>query len=137
VSLRATIGYAHGEGPNPQERPSDPSIPYVERVPISRIPPLNGTAEARMPWSWGFAAAGVRWAGRQDRLAPSDLSDERIPTGGTPGYVTFDLRAGARWGDRARVSVVAENLADAAYRYHGSSVNGPGRSVLVWLEVTP
>jgi iron complex outermembrane receptor protein/hemoglobin/transferrin/lactoferrin receptor protein len=137
ATVRATLGWAHGDGPNPQERPSDPELPYVERVPLSRIPPLNGTAELRVPWSWGFVTAGVRWAGRQDRLAPSDLSDERIPEGGTPGYVVVDVRAGVRVGTRARVGVVAENLGDAAYRYHGSSINGPGRSAMVWLEVTP
>ena len=30
-----------------------------------------------------------------------------------------------------RVSVVFENILDAAYRIHGSSVNGPGRGVIV------
>src|SRR5688572_19304749 len=29
-------------------------------VPLSRIPPLNGTAEVRAPWEWGFVSAGVR-----------------------------------------------------------------------------
>jgi len=137
ATARATIGWAHGRGPNPQERPSDPSLAYAEVVPLSRIPPLNGSAEVRVPWAWGFAAVGVRWATRQDRLAPSDLSDERIPTGGTPGYVVVDLRAGAKISEQARVGVVFENLGDAAYRYHGSSINGPGRSAMLWLELTP
>ena len=39
--------------------------------------------------------------------------------------------------ERARLGIVLENLGDAAYRYHGSSVNGPGRSAIVWVELTP
>jgi outer membrane receptor protein involved in Fe transport len=123
ATVRATIGWARGED--------------AAGVPLSRIPPLGGTVEARRAWSWGFAAAGVRWATRQDRLAVSDLSDPRIPRGGTPGYVVVELRAGARLHERARAGIVIDNLGDAAYRYHGSSVNGPGRSALVWFEVTP
>ena len=123
VGLRGTIAWARGED--------------AEGVPLSRIPPLNGTAEIRAPWEWGFASAGVRWATEQDRLALSDLGDPRIPPGGTPGYVVIDLRAGFRLQEHARLGIVLENLGDAAYRYHGSSVNGPGRSVIVWVEMTP
>ena len=47
------------------------------------------------------------------------------------------MRGGVRLHDQARIGVVVENLFDAAYRYHGSSVNGPGRSALVWMELTP
>jgi outer membrane receptor protein involved in Fe transport len=64
----------------------------------------------------------------QDRLALSDQSDQRIPLGGTPGFAVVDLRAGYRWQPHFLVAGVLENLADAPYRYHGSSVNGPGRS---------
>lgn len=135
--VRATVGWARGEGANPQPPPSDPALPYTARVPLSRIPPLHGSAEVRLPWNWGYAAAGVRWAARQDRLAPSDLGDPRIPVGGTPGYAVVELRAGVRLPDRARLGVVVENLGDVAYRHHGSSVDGPGRSVLAWFELTP
>ncbi|MCA9679694.1 MAG: TonB-dependent receptor, partial [Myxococcales bacterium] len=137
LAVRGTISWARGDGPNPQQRPSDPTLPYQARVPLSRVPPLHGTVEATAPWRWGHAAIGARWATAQDRLAPSDLSDPRIPPGGTPGYVVVDLRGGVRLHDQARVGVVVENLFDAAYRYHGSSVNGPGRSALVWMELTP
>lgn len=123
VALRGTISWARGED--------------SEGVPLSRIPPLNGTAELRAPAEWGFVAAGVRWATAQDRLAVSDLSDPRIPLGGTPGYAVVDFRTGFRLHERARVGIVLENLGDAAYRYHGSSLNGPGRSAIVWVEMTP
>lgn len=132
---RGTLAYTVGEGPNPQDRPADPSIPYEERVPLSRIPPLNGTVELKWESPFGaYVGAGMRWAATQDRLAISDRSDARVPEGGTPGFVVFDLRAGYRFRRNVRASVVLENVGDAAYRYHGSSINGPGRGLLVNLE---
>jgi outer membrane receptor protein involved in Fe transport len=105
------------------------------------VPPLNGSLELRRAFGqrrWPslqpYAGAGLRWALVQDRLAPTDRGDARIPEGGTPGFLVFDLRAGARFGDRLLLAVVLENLGDAAYRYHGSSVNGPGRGLIVNLE---
>ena len=134
VTLRATVSYAWGEAPNTGGRPGDPTF-GVERVPLSRIPPLNGTVEAR--WrhlATGIYAAGaLRWAADQARLAPSDFSDARIPIGGTPGYAVLDLRAGVRWSRHVRLSLVFENVADTAYRMHGSSVNGPGRGLMAEL----
>lgn len=130
TNLRATVAYAYGEGPSPEQSRE------FERVPLSRIPPLNGTVEA----AWHFApgarlGAAFRWATLQDRLALQDESDARIPLGGTPGYAVFDLRAGYRLNPRVGVDVVFENLTDAAYRAHGSSVNGPGRSLSWQLEL--
>jgi len=138
LSVRATLAYAYGEGPNPQPPPEDASLPYEERVPLSRVPPLNGTVELR--WdapSRLYLGAGIRWATLQDRLAPTDRSDARIPEGGTPGYAVLDLRAGLRVRRELVVSAVFENLFDAAYRVHGSSVNGPGRGVLFAVEAGP
>ena len=135
LSLRTTLAYAFGEGPNPQARPQDSSLPYEERVPLSRIPPFNGTVEAR--WdieSLFYIGAALRWAILQDRLAPTDRSDARIPDGGTPGYGVVDLRAGVRVGRQLVLSLVSENLFDAAYRVHGSSINGPGCGLLFAAE---
>ncbi len=41
----------------------------------------------------------------------------------------FDLRAGYRYDPYVLFAAVLENLADTPWRAHGSSVNGPGRSV--------
>ena len=137
-SLRATVAYAHGEGPNPEPRPdsaSDSATPYEETVPLSRIPPLNGAVETRWQSPHGpYLGGALRWATLQDRLAPSDRSDARIPLGGTPGFAVVDLRAGYRFERQLLLSLVVENLADSVYRYHGSSVNGPGRGIVVHLE---
>jgi iron complex outermembrane receptor protein/hemoglobin/transferrin/lactoferrin receptor protein len=133
--LRGTVAHTYGEGPNPQAAPSDPRLPYQSRVPLSRIPPLNGTFEARWNGPRGiYVGGGVRWAAAQTRLAPSDRGDARIPEGGTPGFAVVDLRGGFRVRRELVVAVVVENVGDAAHRYHGSSVNGPGRGVILAME---
>ncbi len=132
---RAQISYAYGSSPNPQAPPDDPSLPYETRVPISRIPPLNGSVETRWSHRSGFyAGAGLRWATLQNRLAPTDLTDARIPRGGTPGFAVVDLRAGFRILRQLIITGVLENIGDAAYRYHGSSINGPGRGFIINVE---
>ena len=76
----------------------------------------------------------TRWALTQTRLALSDRFDARIPEGGTPGFAVVDFSAGYRLGRALVLAMVLENLADAPYRYHGSSVNGAGRGLRFMLE---
>lgn len=135
VTVRASASFTTGDAPNLSSRAATSATPHPPRVPLSRVPPPNGTAEVR----WGLAqgahvGAALRWAAQQRRLAPSDLSDARIPLGGTPGFAVWDLRAGLRVRRELVTSIVVENLLDSAYRYHGSAVNGPGRGVLLSLE---
>lgn len=127
LRLGATVAYARGEGPDPQQP--------TETVPLSRIPPVNGTAELRWNTRWGlYMGPALRWAGPQKRLAPTDRTDPRIPPAGTPGYAVLDLRAGYRYRRELIVGMVIENVTDEAYRVHGSSINGPGRGLIVQLE---
>ena len=127
IWTRATVSWAKGDRPNPFASPGEsPSVP------MSRVPPLNGTAELGWrSWFGLYAAAGLRWARLQDRLAPQDVADARIPRGGTPGYEVLELRAGYRWDPHVLLSLVFENVTDAAWRGHGSSVNGPGRGLIL------
>ena len=127
VGLRSSAAWTWGEGPADRAR-----------IPLSRIPPLNGTAELSWVSRFGLGlGAAMRWAAAQDRLALQDYSDARIPVGGTPGFAVFDARAWYHAGERVRLSLVAENLLDTPYRYHGSSVNGPGRGLMLAVEVAP
>lgn len=149
LSLRGTLTYTWGEGPRVGSLGQGVyGVMLNERVPLSRIPPLNGTAELRFrPLRGLLVGTALRWAAAQDRLAPSDLSDARIPSGGTPGFVVFDVRAGirlhellpllgtGRWLRRGVAMLVLENAGDVAYRYHGSSVNGARSSVQLNLEL--
>ncbi len=133
IWARTTVAYARGDRPNPfaTAGSSEPG-----RLPISRVPPINGTAELGWHADFGvYTSAALRWARLQDRLAPQDVADPRIPLGGTPGYTVFDLRAGYRLDPYLLFGVVFENLGDTPWRAHGSSVNGPGRSVLIETQL--
>ncbi|PKN45768.1 MAG: hypothetical protein CVU59_08060, partial [Deltaproteobacteria bacterium HGW-Deltaproteobacteria-17] len=107
-----------------------------------RIPPLTGqlTVRTTQPVWWSdntriLAEAYARGALAQDRLSPEDLKDARIPDGGTPAWITLNLRAGLTWDrpvsgvERLTLFLTAENLLDAEYKYHGSGVYGPGRGL--------
>lgn len=129
LGMRATAAYTWGDGPNPS--PASGSA----RVPLSRIPPFNGTVEVNWRHRLGlFASAALRWARKQTRLTETDANDQRIPAGGTPGFAVLDVRAGYRFQPHALLVLVLENATNAAYRYHGSSINGPGRGLNVLLE---
>jgi len=135
--LGATFSWAWGEGPNPVPAPASGEISnYRDRLPLSRIPPLNGTVELTWYADFGlWVGSALRWAGTQTRLALADEADTRIPTGGTPGFAIWDLRAGFRTDPNLLVGLVFENLIDSPYRYHGSSVNGATRSLNLSIEV--
>lgn len=99
--------------------------------PMRRIPPLNGLFGVRLGteavrWLEGT----VRFAAKQDRLAPGDRDDHRIPPGGTPGWAVIDVDAGMPVGGLQLVGGV-HNLLDEAYRVHGSGIDGYGRAA--WL----
>lgn len=136
-SARATLAYAWGEGPRVGNVTQEATgVMLQERVPLSRIPPLNGTGELAWDHPIGLRAGlAVRWATLQDRLAIADYSDGRIPKYGTPGFAVLDLRLGYSFREHISLSAVIENLLDAPYRYHGSSINGPARGLSLVLKV--
>ncbi|PRP90842.1 Colicin I receptor precursor [Enhygromyxa salina] len=135
--LGATASWAWGQGPNPIPPPASGNLDsYEEQLPLSRIPPLNGAVELTWYADFGlWLGSAVRWAGAQTRLALADEADSRIPTGGTPGFAVWDLRAGYRLDPLVLLSLVVENVIDSPYRYHGSSVNGATRSLNLSVEI--
>jgi hemoglobin/transferrin/lactoferrin receptor protein len=101
--------------------------------PMSRIMPL--TAEAGVRWTpceavWvELLAYG---SAEQDLLPLRDqLDTERIPPGGTPGYVIGTLRGGYDFGNGLSLTAALENFTDEAYRVHGSGINGPARNFIL------
>ncbi len=137
-SSRATIAWTYGEGPNTADPPTDPDANFNKRIPLSRVPPLNGTVELLWKSKFGFSTGtALRWTAPQTRLALSDISDERIPPGGTPGFAVMDIRCSYRPNKNILTSLTFENIFDTAYRYHGSSINGPGRGIMLMIDVGP
>jgi hemoglobin/transferrin/lactoferrin receptor protein len=99
------------------------------REPLSRIMPLTGNfsiewASADRRTGFGFAMTVTDDA---DHLSAGDTNDtERIPPGGTPGYVLINLRACHQVTKNLELNFALENVFDEAYRTHGSGTNEPG-----------
>jgi len=103
----------------------------VTQSPLSRIPPMQGILglRYRAPELRSYFTIYTWMSDRQDRLDPvRDITDERIPLGGTPGFATLNLRAGRSFGcyNQHRLSISLENITDQPYLVHGSGVLGTG-----------
>jgi outer membrane receptor protein involved in Fe transport len=124
ISWRTQLTWTHGD-----ERLAG------DEYPADRIPPLNGSAG--ISWApttdWTFDAWS-NFADEQDRYSPRDQVDPRIRPGGTPGWSTWNVRAGWRASDRVYTALQAGNLGDRRYREFGSGLDAAGRGVVLTLE---
>lgn len=114
------IAYAYGEN-------------LTTKEPLRRVPPFNGKLSAT--WRHQKWFAGIEWmsAAKQDRLAQGDKDDNRIPTGGTPGWNLLNMYASYQL-SMTRFNLGLQNIFNEDYRTHGSGINGYGRSA--WLQLT-
>ena len=109
------------------------SDPAPSREPIDRLMPPSG----RLGLRWNskgkyWVEVQCRVAAKAEKLSTRDQSDtQRIPPGGTPGYVVCDLRAGWHVRDRLKLSAALENIGDKDYRIHGSGMNEAGRNFVI------
>jgi hemoglobin/transferrin/lactoferrin receptor protein len=102
--------------------------PVIEDT-MGRVNPLNGSVALRWDhpsipfWIEGRLLAATT----ADRLSRGDRRDtQRIPIGGTPGYMVAMLHAGWKPNDHLELTLGLENLTDEDYRLHGSGQNEPG-----------
>jgi outer membrane receptor protein involved in Fe transport len=104
--------------------------------PVGGIPPVFGRIGIRWapvePLSTEWY---VRFAGRQNRLSSDDKDDPRIPSGGTPGWMTVNGRILWNRKDRVVLEAALENILDENYREHGSGINGPGRNFVFSIQI--
>ena len=108
---------------------------------LFRTPPAFGTTSLR--WSptaapslkpWGSVV--YHFAAGQQRLSPEDIADWRIGADGTPAFNVVSVRGGlSLLADHLPITIGVENLTNARYQYHGSSLYQPGRSVVVGSEL--
>ena len=108
-----------------------------ERRPMSRIPPLTGLSKVRWtaPGNRYWVEGVVKGADNQSRLSPRDIEDtQRIPPGGTPGYVVFSLRQGVKVNEKLNVSAAIENITNEDYRIHGSGQNEAGTNLILSFD---
>lgn len=108
-----------------------------ERKPMSRIPPLSGlfTLRWNTPDNRYWIEGVLKGADNQNRLSPEDEKDtQRIPPGGTPGYVVFSLRQGIKANKNLIISTAVENITNEDYRLHGSGQNEAGTSLILSVD---
>lgn len=106
----------------------------LERDSISRLMPP--TTQVGLRWQ---ERGGRYWleaqgdaAATADTLSAEDRRDtQRIPPGGTPGYVVCHLRSGIRLGGGLTLTAALDNVFDQDYRIHGSGVNEAGRNLIL------
>lgn len=105
---------------------------------VSRLAPLRGSVALR------YDSSDARWwvegrvtaAGEADKLSENDKGDtQRIPPGGTPGYVVASLRGGWQVTENWSLTLGLENLTDEDYRIHGSGVNEAGFGAVIGARV--
>ncbi len=122
-SIQGKLDFTYGE--------NDETGEYVRRV-----PPMNGSlaVQYRHDERLWFEASSL-FADKQDKLSGGDVSDPRIPNGGTPGYVTFNLSSNYSLTNTQKLNVTIENILDKKYKTHGSGVYEPGINVIAKYEL--
>jgi len=122
-----------------ETNPENSGLP--RQTPADRVPPYQGEIGAEL-------LAGSKWElkiwsrfrAKQQRLNdPVNLDDNRIPEGGTPGYLTLHARSSYRLAPGVEAFVGVDNVADSRVLDHGSGFYGPGFSVStgIVLELEP
>ena len=104
---------------------------------IRRLNPLNGALDLRWNASSNhyWVSGRVEAAARQNALSKLAANDtQRIPVGGTPGYVVASLYAGWQISEVLQLNLALVNLTNTAYRIHGSGQNMPGRNTTLSLK---
>jgi hemoglobin/transferrin/lactoferrin receptor protein len=112
--------------------------PAIDK-PMSRQLPLTGSVALRWAdlsdkfWVEGRILA----ANEEDRVTAVDQAADaqRIPTGGTPGYIVASLHAGWKVNDHLDLTCGVENLTDEDYRNHGSGQNEAGIGAILGAKV--
>ncbi|WP_287128330.1 TonB-dependent receptor [Candidatus Cyanaurora vandensis] len=112
----------------------DTTLTNGTSVPADRIPPFNGLVGVRWTDDYTYVEPYLRYASAQYRLAPNNLTDNRINPNGTPGFALLNLRAGYQLTPDLGLRLTAENLANTTYREHGSSLDGLGTNIAVTLD---
>jgi hemoglobin/transferrin/lactoferrin receptor protein len=112
------------------------SSPVKQKEPIDKLMPTTYHGGIRWaPLENCWLEGLVTRAEKQDDLSTGDKNDtDRIPPGGTPGYVVYDIRGGWNINKYFSISAALENIIDEDYRIHGSGQNEPGRNLIIALD---
>lgn len=104
---------------------------------VRRLNPLNAAFALKWtdPADRFWISGRLQAAARQDNLSSLAASDtQRIPTNGTPSYLTTSIYAGWQVTEALALNFAFENLTDEDYRIHGSGQNQAGRNATVSVK---
>ena len=132
-----TFGFLAWQDGELEVYPDSTTVKKTE--PMSRLLPMTGLIglrwqpEAAKYWVEGI----VKASDNQDDLSTADKNDkQRIPPGGTAGYVTFGIRGGYEINSYFSINGAIENIGNIDYRIHGSGVNEPGLNLIISAKVS-
>jgi outer membrane cobalamin receptor len=117
ILLNSFVAYVYGKNRTKSE-------------PLRRMPPFNGNTSIKYSVKKFYVMTELAWAAKQTRLAQGDKEDNRIPAGGTPGWMVLNVFAGYQF-NPLQFKISGQNLWNEDYRTHGSGINGVGRSLLM------
>ena len=108
--------------------------PMTRQLPITGSLALRWTSASEKYWIEGR----VLGAAREDRINAADQAadPQRIPTGGTPGYIVSSVRAGWQVNEKLDLNCAIENITDEDYRNHGSGQNEAGFGMVIGAKVS-
>jgi len=106
--------------------------PNNRQLPLTGSVALRWTSLSEKFWVEGRVLAATK----EDRITAADQSadNQRIPTGGTPGYVVTSLYTGWHATEALDFTAGVENLSDEDYRSHGSGQNESGLNGIVGVR---
>ncbi len=106
---------------------------------LTRLMPFTGSLALRWthPSEKVWVEGRIAGATGASRIHPADQAadNQRIPTGGTPGYLVYSLNAGWRATEFLELTCGLENISDENYRLHGSGQNEPGFGAIVGAKL--
>jgi outer membrane receptor protein involved in Fe transport len=117
-----------------QKNPPDAQLPAEH--PADRIPPAT-----LVTGLWARPVSSLRLEffsnarAAQTRLHPNNVSDPRIPPGGTPGYVTLHARASWLASSLSTIHLTVDNITNRLVQEHGSGFYLPGLNVIGTIEL--
>lgn len=118
-----------------EHNPPDSGLP--EETPADRVPPDQGELGVDFPVGakFDFQIWG-RFRSEQERLNdPVNLEDNRIPEGGTPGYMTLHMRGTYQLTRSIKTYGRIDNLTNALVLDHGSGFYGAGFSASLGIAL--
>lgn len=103
--------------------------------PVNRVPPANGIFYIDYsPIESLSIRPQARYAFAHRRISPDEIQDVRVSKSGTDGFVNLQLIANYQIMTGLHFKLIFDNIADAAYREHASSLDGMGRNFTLSLK---